>query len=281
MTNPFMMPPTGFGPGSQPLDQGDEALDYMTLPQDMRTYSPSIPYIDDLEEEDITPALTLLRAVADAALRISQDGGHTQFPLSELNAANRRLVAETLGSGEVAAKLRSIPAVAVQESVFAGIWTLQSAKGDVIEVGNIPFCLTQDAFRPVRAGKGAEALKAPGVANAPSILVELLDKSAGFDPKAPIHVVNLTLLPHTEEDLVALDQALGEGAVTVLSRGYGNCRITATALPHVWRVQFFNSQDNLILDTFELTQMPEVACAAPEDLADSGKRLISVIEAIA
>ena len=73
---------------------------------------------------------------------------------------------------------------------------------------------------------------------------------------------------------------MGEGAVTMLSRGYGNCRITATAIPHVWRVQFFNSQDTLILDTFEVTTVPEVACAAPEDLADSAKRLVQVLEAI-
>ena len=280
MSNPFTLPPTGFGPGSQPLSDADDTLEYTTLPQDMRTYFPSIPEIEELGDANIRPALDLLQQVAAAATRISSEGGTAQFDLSILDSENRKLVAETLGSGEVAAKLRSIPAVAVQESVFAGIWTLQSAKGDVIEVAAIPACLTDDPFRATRPGKGAEALRTPGVANAPSILIELQDKSRSFDPDAPIHVVNLTLLPHTEEDLVALDAAIGEGAVTVLSRGYGNCRITATALPHVWRVQFFNSQDHLILDTFEVTTMPEVARAAPEDLGDSGKRLVSVIEAI-
>ena len=68
--------------------------------------------------------------------------------------------------------------------------------------------------------------------------------------------------------------------MTILSRGYGNCRITATALAHVWRVQFFNSMDTLILDTFEVTGVPEVAVAAPEDLTDSGARILKVLEAI-
>ena len=36
----------------------------------------------------------------------------------------------------------------------------------------------------------------------------------------------------------------------------------------------------LILDTFEVTAMPEVALAAPEDLADSAGRLREVLEAI-
>jgi hydrogenase-1 operon protein HyaF len=93
-------------------------------------------------------------------------------------------------------------------------------------------------------------------------------------------VVNLSLLPHTPEDLAWLDAALGLGSAEVLSRGYGNCRIVATALPNVWRVQFFNSMDTLILDTFEVTEMPEAALAAAEDLADSARRLRDVLEAI-
>ena len=68
MTNPFMMPPTGFGPGSQPLDNQDEALEYMPLPQDMRTYSPRIPEVEALGEADLSPALDLLHDVARAAV---------------------------------------------------------------------------------------------------------------------------------------------------------------------------------------------------------------------
>jgi hydrogenase-1 operon protein HyaF len=45
-------------------------------------------------------------------------------------------------------------------------------------------------------------------------------------------------------------------------------------------VQFFNSMDSLILDTFEVTDMPEVVLAAPEDLADSAERIREVLEAI-
>ena len=280
MTNPFMMPPTGFGPGSQPLDQGDDALEYMPLPQDMRTYSPSIPEVEALGEADLAPALDLLGRVAEAAGQVGRDGGSVSFDLADLDAPNRALIAETLGSGEVSAKVRAIPAIAVQESVFAGIWTLKSAREDRVEVAAIPRCVVTEPFGPTRAAQGERALAGPGVANAPSLFVELV-KSAEFDPAAPLHVVNLSLLPHTEQDLVALDAAMGEGAVTILSRGYGNCRITATALPHVWRVQFFNSQDHLILDTFEITTIPEVACAAPEDLQDSAARLVQVVEAIA
>ncbi|MGH1416979.1 MAG: hydrogenase expression/formation protein [Pelagimonas sp.] len=280
MTNPFMMPPTGFGPGSQPLDHEDDKLEYMPLPQDMRTYSPRLPEIDDLAEQDIEPALSVMRDLSAACTRIATEGGTAQFDLRGLDAVNRNLIAETLGEGEVSAKVRQVPAIAVQESVFAGVWTLKSATDDWIDVGAIPTCVTQDPFVSTRAGEGSKTPLAQGVVNAPPLFVELNDKSASFDPQAPLHVVNMSLLPHTEEDLVWLDRALGEGAVTILSRGYGNCRVTSTTLPNVWRVQFFNSMDTLILDTFEVTVIPEVAMAAKEDLIDSGKRLLSVLEAI-
>lgn len=277
MTNPFMMPPTGFGPGSQPLDQTDQELEYLPLPQDMRTYSPSIPELETIDA-NTAPALELLSRVADAAREVAKTGAKRRFDLGALGSEARKLIAETLGSGEVSAKIRAVPAIAVQESVFAGIWTLQSAAANWIEVGAVPSSVTEAAFESRRAARDPELTQ--GVINAPPLLVELKDKSSGFDPAAPLHVVNLSLLPHTEEDLVWLDHAVGEGAVTILSRGYGNCRITATALPYVWRVQFYNSQDNLILDTFEVTQIPEVACAAPEDLADSAERLTKVLEVI-
>jgi hydrogenase-1 operon protein HyaF len=65
--------------------------------------------------------------------------------------------------------------------------------------------------------------------------------------------------------------------VTLLSRGYGNCRVTATGVARVWWVQYFNSQDALILNTIEVTEVPAVACAAALDLEDSAERLAEVI----
>lgn len=280
MTDSFMMPPTGFGPGSQPLESGDEKLEYMPLPQDMRTYSPSLPDIDAMEPSRIKPALDLLANVAEAAAHVAAHGGSKQFDLAGFDGENRALIAETLGSGEVAAKVHSIPAIAAQESVFAGVWTLKSADQDIIEVAAIPNCVIADAFAARRPAQGSDTPLMQGVLNAPPLLVELLDKSGSFDPAVPLHVINLSLLPHTEQDLLWLDQAVGEGRSTILSRGYGNCRVTATALDHVWRVQFFNSMDTLILDTLEVTTVPEVALAAQEDLSDSAQRIRAVLEAI-
>lgn len=274
MVSNFHLPPVGFGPGSQP-EEGEE-LSYMQLPSGMRTYAAHLPEVGDASA--LTPALKTLADIASAAEACAR-GGMAAFDLTGLDAANRALLAETLGQGEVSMKIRGIPAVRVQESVFAGVWMVAGAGVDRVEVGPVPAPALSRAFEPFRPGKGALHPRSPDVVNAPALISELIDRSGAFLGGAP-HVVNMSLLPHTEGDLLWLDAALGEGSVTILSRGYGNCRVTATALPHVWRVQFFNSMDTLILDTFEVTTMPEVVIAAPEDLEDSAGRIREVLEAI-
>lgn len=275
MASPFTLPPTGFGPGSQPEPDGE--LQYMSMPSGMRTYSPHLPDVDD--PSVLSPALAMLLQVADACDAAARGAAGAEFDLATLPPAARKVMADCLGQGEVSMKLRGIPAVMVQESVFAGVWMLIAAGVDRLEVGPVPALAVARAHLPHRPALGGLARKVPGVVNAPAILAELLDKSASFRPGVMAHVVNLTLLPHTPEDLDWLAEALGEGAVTVLSRGYGNCRITACAQPHVWRVQFYNSTDQLILDTYEVAAMPEVALAALEDLQDSAARIREVVEA--
>lgn len=274
MVSNFHLPPVGFGPGSQPEEESE--LEYMKLPSGMRTYEAHLPEVGDASA--VAPALKLLADLASACEACAA-GGMAGFDLGGFDAQNRALLAETLGQGEVAMKIRGIPALAVQESVFAGVWMAAGAGVDRLEVGPVPPAAMSRAFEPVRKGAGLSLPHGPGVVNAPALMVELLEKSANFMGGLP-HVINLTLLPHTEEDLAWLDTALGEGSVTILSRGYGNCRISATALAHVWRVQYFNSMDTLILDTLEVTTMPEVALAAREDLEDSAARLREVLEAI-
>lgn len=43
--------------------------------------------------------------------------------------------------------------------------------------------------------------------------------------------VNLSLLPLSPSDIAFLDHRLGTGRVLILSRGYGNCRITNCCVP--------------------------------------------------
>jgi hydrogenase-1 operon protein HyaF len=95
---------------------------------------------------------------------------------------------------------------------------------------------------------------------------------------APPHVLNLTLFPMTPDDHQVLERALPVGNVAIISRGFGNCRVTSTATRDIWRVQYFNSMNTLILNTIEVVDVPEVALAADEDLDDSRTRLAELID---
>lgn len=283
----FAVPPKGFGPGSMTQDS-EEDLQYLAMPSGVSVYTPHLPELDDINAA--RPAIAFLEALRDTMAHWR--AGQSVIVRPEgLDPGNRRIVDDALGEGEVSIVLEDTAGrIEVQETVFAGLWSMRAfsrtaPKGaeprGQMEVAAFPRVVLARAFPPVRAVPDITTACGEGVVNAPAILTELLDKSAAWQPGTPPHVVNLSLLPHTPEDLDMIERVLGHGTLTILSRGYGNCRITSTATPHVWRVRYFNSMDTLILDTIEVTEVPEVACAAQEDLADSAERLGEICAIIA
>lgn len=279
---PFPIPVVALGPGTQ---SEDETLDYVSMPKDMDTYRP--PVLPEPEEiagrakarAALGNVLDLLDAAADG-----RPGG--QVSLLDLPAEDRQLVNQVLGEGEASALVRTEGSpleLRIQESVFAGVWRIMTFNAgvlvdDAIEVGPVPMQLRtladEDAESLYRPWRGPLP---PNVQNAPLLVEEIRDQIARWQPGQPPHVVNLTLLPVTPEDIAFLDHQLGTGRVLLLSRGYGNCRITNTRHPHCWRVVYYNSMDSVILNTVEVVDMPEVAMAAPEDLRDSHERLADVL----
>lgn len=275
--------PLGFGPGSQP-ETGEDGLSYTAMPSGMRTYLPHLPMVAD-------PAVAAAgRAVLGrllAALRGWLPGQEVRLSLDGAEGPSADLIAEVLGEGEVAAVLERPGGgrLEIQESVLAGVWRLRTVlpgepPREALVIGAFPRVALGHAFAASGIAPSAAGAMPEGVMNAPAVLTELRDRSARWRPGDPAHVVNFTLLPLTPEDRAVLDRALGTGALTVLSRGYGNCRVTATATANVWWVSYYNSTDALILDTVEVTGLPEVVCAAPEDIADSAGRLAEILDAL-
>ncbi|MCG8429042.1 MAG: hydrogenase expression/formation protein [Chromatiales bacterium] len=274
---------TGTGPGSQPLEADGAQLEYMQLPGEMQTFVP--PVLPEPEEiEGCEAALELLDKLLSAAKVFDQQGRAQQFDLSGFDQTNRTLIDQVLGEGEVSVRFHNPEDLRIQESVLAGIWRVQhlDAQGrvvkDLIEIGAVPAVLLSEVFSEGRRTiQAASAEQAEVLLNAPSLLVELADKVAAYQPGDEPHVINLTLLPHSPEDLEHLDTSLGAGRVAILSRGYGNCRITSTGITHVWWVQFFNSTDVIILNTIEVVDVPLVAKASREDIQDSAQRLEEIL----
>jgi len=284
---PIPVVPAGIGPGSQ---EEDEALSYMPMPQGMQTFR--APLLPEPEEVIGCPqAHRALREVLAQLEHVVADGANRVVDLGGLPAADLRLINQVLGEGEVSALVgatdaadgRGADTLRVQESVFAGVWrVVRSLDGaivsDTIELGAVPLALKSAALDDVSAGVPRwRGPLPPNVQNAPLLLGELEDRWRRWRAGDAAHVVNLTLLPMSVEDIGFLDHHLGTGRVLILSRGYGNCRITNTRMPHCWRVVYYNSQDAVILNTVEVTELPEVAQAAPEDLEDSLERLDEVL----
>ncbi|MEW5881686.1 MAG: hydrogenase expression/formation protein [Pseudomonadota bacterium] len=278
---PFPIPVRALGPGSQ---IEEEELNYLPLPQGMATYAP--PVLPEPEHLGTRPGAKAALAAIRAALYRFTTGELTanetaRVDLSHLDSDDRTLINQVLGEGEVAAQVTGAHAVRIQESVFAGAWRVivldgETVLADWVEVGTIPTAIAAAA----QCGKPlTEPTQVPpDVMNAPAILTELADQVRNYRTGCAAYVVNLSLLPLALGDVSFLDAQLGRGDVTILSRGYGNCRITTTGVPNCWRVTYYNSQDRVILDTIEIAAVPEVACAAIEDLVDSCDRLGEVID---
>lgn len=268
-----------FGQGSQPLDEDGAVLEYLSMPQSMATYT--VPALSSEMPQHASMVLTQLLSDLAAFPKTC-----AALNLQPLDTESLEFINQALGEGEVSILYSGQRRLRIQESVLAGVWRLHTQDndnhivGDTLEVGCIPQIVAQATFTNTsdRIDTDWEALP-PGVMNAPALLTELNAKIIEYRHTAVPHTINLSLLPQTEEDLAFLAQRLGKGAVTILSRGYGNCRISATATENVWWVQYFNSQDVLILNTLEVASVPCVACAAEEDIADSRERLQEILEA--
>jgi hydrogenase-1 operon protein HyaF len=270
------------GPGTQ---VEDETLDYMPMPKDMHTYRP--PVLPEPEElVGLDQARAALHKVITLLEMAGTQGVYGHIPLGVMAPKDFELLNRVLGEGEASAIIHALEGnleVRVQESVFAGVWRLMTYRDgvlvdDAIEVAPVPalFAETakQDVWDAVPVWQGALP---PNVQNAPMLIEEVIDQVNTWRRGQVSHVVNLTLLPMTPEDIGFLDHHLGTGRVLMLSRGYGNCRISNTRLPNCWRVVYYNSMDKVILNTVEVVDMPEVAMAAPEDLRDSHERLREVM----
>lgn len=261
----------------------DDGLSLIGLPDGLKAKSrPSLPagYVP-------TSALVNFVEAIRAAL-MAHDGVSpaTVLPLSPLAPMDRHAVADILGDGEVSIVAGQDPLYQVQESVLTGVWRVraESADGHVvsetIEVGDVPRIVRDAASRYGRpmANVAALALDA-SVMNAPAILAEIAERAAMWRPGTINHVINFTLLPLTPADTDAITTVLGQVPLTIVSGGYGTCRIMATNVRNVWAVQYLNANGAIILDTVEIGDVPEAARAAQVDFEDSAVRLGEIMEA--
>jgi hydrogenase-1 operon protein HyaF len=268
------------GPGTQ-ADAGDD-FSYVPIPREVQTFSmPQVPANAD------TVHMAGARDVLARFVEAMSEKTPAPVDLLGLPAGVVEILNQTLGEGEVAIRITQQNGrrhdLRIQETVFAGVWRERhhdvggTLLHDYLLAAPIPPTAVDFAERASTPVVPAVDIPA-GAMNAPSLLTEIRAGVARWRPGDEAHVINLTLLPLTPDDQVLLDRALPAGNVAILSRGFGNCRVSSTAIRHLWRVQYFNSMQTLILNTLEITRVPEVALAADDDLADSRERLIELLD---
>lgn len=256
------------GPGSQPL--ADEILNTLDMPADMHTFRPPLAELDappEVVQAAMAFLCELLAAMQNAAFVAPVP---VRFSLRALEPAVRKEVNQLLGEGEISVitgcDLRA------QETAFTGIWRVQGDAVDDVEVSSFPTVLRE--LMMARPDPGTIDIgSTDDLMNGPALFHEISTLSSQWDSGRSAHVVNLSLLPVTPDDLIWLDAKLGRASFSVLSRGFGNCRITAAAYPYVWWVQYFNSTEKLILNSIEIVDIPSVALAAVQDYEESIIRL--------
>lgn len=278
----FPIPVVAFGEDIQPAE--DQDLEFMAFPKAEPLVAPLPPM--DAAAEDRAAAAAVVDQLIESMRLHSQGGAPApRLSLKAMAPSSRRVLEESLGEGEVSARVFPVGGATgwvIQETAFAGVWRVlrEDARGhrieDLLEADDMPLVVKEAAARQNGAVLDPARLP-PNVLNARPIVDELRHHAKAWRPGEAAHVVNLSLLPFSEADHVGLDALLGEGAVAILSRGFGNCRIQSTHVPGIWRVRYYNSMNTLILDTIEVVDIPEAARAAAEDYEDSVERLAELL----
>lgn len=267
------------GPGSQP--DAEQKLNYIDMPGQMERYSP--PYVSDLDAvRRLDGARAAMQWLRESLADYRCESEPLIADLSALDEESRELVNQILGEGEVSVTLTDGTLARTQESVLAGVWrTLyfdanDRVTCDLLEVADAPLSVraAQEDGSPIDVSEPDPSL---GVHNTLPILVELESALASYLQTGNRHSINLSLLPLSEAEVEFIDERLGRGPVDVLSRAYGKCQVISTQTPNVWWVRYYNAMGTLILNTLEVVAIPQVVCAAPEDLRDSALRLNDIL----
>ncbi|MEM8800656.1 MAG: hydrogenase expression/formation protein [Pseudomonadota bacterium] len=267
-------------------DEGGDALKVLGLPSANSMFAGR----DVRADEDAGPAVfASLTRVYQALQELVNDGRAWRFRIDHLAETDRKMLLDALGDGEVSVVITGVKGegdVQISESVLPGVWkgraeTTEGTLGaEWIEVGAAPRALRELAATRPRDTLPVETLTPPrGAMNVMSVLAEIKERAAEWQPGVPNHVFNFTLFPMSPADSAFLAKTLGESGVRVSSGGYGAARVIMTGIKNVWAVQYLNGLGTVILDTIEVGDVPDAVLASQEDFEDSADRLSNIVEA--
>lgn len=109
--------------------------------------------------------------------------------------------------------------------------------------------------------------------NAPPLLRELLEQVRRLLATGEPSAIDLSALPLTPADLDWLREKLGAGEISVTLQANGESTLNETGCPGVWWVTHHNEQDAVTSQFIEVTFVPELVKAHPQDVAIGQEQL--------
>ena len=108
----------------------------------------------------------------------------------------------------------------------------------------------------------------PGLTgNAPPLLRELVELVRRLLETGEPSAIDLSALPLSPADLDWLREKLGNGEISVTLQANGESTLNETACPGVWWVTHHNEQGAVTSQFIEVTFVPELVKAHPQDVA--------------
>lgn len=102
--------------------------------------------------------------------------------------------------------------------------------------------------------------------NAWPLMMEISELVGHFVETGESAAIDLSALPLTEADKAWLRERLGTGQVHITLDAEGLSSLDETACPGVWWVTHRDLQGRVMAEFIEVTRMPEVAMAHPQDI---------------
>ncbi|MBQ8829038.1 MAG: hydrogenase [Burkholderiaceae bacterium] len=283
---PFSIPISVVGPGSH---QEEVTAHTIGVPDSVETFHmPSVPEVSDRKAALDCRQFFIDLYNAMLSWNINSGEPGPALAVNGYSPATLALINQMLGEGEVAIRIqipnKHFDEIRVQESVFVGIWRVRYfhknvAIADQLEVSALPSCVAEAAYTLTQPQLNKVNVT-PEAMNSPAILAEIKQSLSKWDPGSAPITINLSHLPMTPADAKIIDEAVGNGAIHMVSRGLGNCHILSTNVRHIWKIQYFNNapMSRMILNTISICGIPEEAIASSEDLQDSIERIKELIE---
>jgi hydrogenase-1 operon protein HyaF len=116
--------------------------------------------------------------------------------------------------------------------------------------------------------------------NARPLLREIVEMMGALASAGTPGILDLAALPLTPADKVWLRERLGTGQVQATLDAEGISSVEETACPGVWWVTHRDSRERVLSEFIEVTLVPEILKAYPEDVQMGQAYLENVISAL-